>query len=239
MPITDAIIVGAGSGTRLGHSEPKAFVDLCGEPILYYSLKTLLAHPSVYQVILVVPPVMVDRTNDFVRKHDAFADRRVSVTAGGAERWESVRNGCLLSAETSNSEWVMIHDAARPFVTQHVIDSVLNKACDFNCVITVTPVVDTIRTIENAECGRCGVTIDRSNLLRVGTPQLFRRSLLLSSFDQIKDMDAPPTDEAALFELLGIKIGFAWGDPLNFKITAPADLEIARALIKEKYAHTI
>jgi len=131
---------------------------------------------------------------------------------------------------SSDSDWVLIHDAARPFVTAEVIDSVLSKRADFDCVITATPEVDTVRTFEDDS--RCGVTLDRSKMLRVGTPQMFRRELLLSSFEQIKNIAAPPTDEAALFEHLGIPVGYSWGDPLNFKITTEADLKIARALLE-------
>jgi 2-C-methyl-D-erythritol 4-phosphate cytidylyltransferase len=78
------------------------------------------------------------------------------------------------------------------------------------------------------------VTLDRSRLLRVGTPQLFRREKLLASFGQIKGMAAPPTDEAALFENLGIEVGYALGDSINFKVTTKTDLDIAQALIEKR-----
>jgi 2-C-methyl-D-erythritol 4-phosphate cytidylyltransferase len=175
---------------------------------------------------------MIDNAASFLGGHGIFAGK-VSVTAGGSERWESVKNGCL----QSNGDWVLIHDAARPFVTRRVIDSVLEKRDSFDCVITGTPEVDTIRTIEDG--GRCGVTVDRSKLLRVGTPQLFRREILISSFGQIKNMPSPPTDEAALFENLGLAVGYSWGDPVNFKITTKADLEIARALVEVTHSAAI
>jgi len=224
MATIDAIIVGAGSGTRLGYAAPKAFVDLCGEPILYYSLAIFRTHPSIGKIILVVSSSMIDRAECIVREYEEFANK-VEITVGGAERWQSVQNGVSLS----NSEWVLIHDAARPFVTHGVTDSLLALRENFDCAITATPEVDTIRMIEDDS--RCGATLDRSKLLRVGTPQLFRRELLVSSFEQIKNMAATPTDEAALFEHLGIKIGYSLGDPRNFKITTKTDLEIAQALI--------
>jgi 2-C-methyl-D-erythritol 4-phosphate cytidylyltransferase len=227
MTTIDAIIVGAGSGARLGYATPKAFVDLCGKQILHYSLTTFVSHPSIRQTILVVSGDMVDDARMIINKYDDFKDR-VMITTGGDERWKSVQNGVL----SSNSEWVLIHDAARPFVTHKVIDSVLDMRERFDCVITATPEVDTIRMIKDDE--RCGVTVDRSKLLRVGTPQLFRRELLISSFNQIKNMVSPPTDEAALFESLGIEIGYSLGDPLNFKITTKTDLEIATSIIAGK-----
>ncbi|MDR0331444.1 MAG: 2-C-methyl-D-erythritol 4-phosphate cytidylyltransferase [Chitinispirillales bacterium] len=226
MSVADAVIVGAGSGARLGHSTPKAFVELCGEPILYYSLKAFIGHAAVNKTILVVSPDMVDNAKFVVDGHDEFIDR-VVIAEGGSERWMSVRNGCL----AATGEWVLVHDAARPFVTHSVIDSVLEKRYDFDCVITATPEVDTVRTMADGE--RCGATVDRAKLLRVGTPQLFRRERLMSAFEQVKNMPSPPTDEAALFEALGVSIGFSWGDPINFKITTQTDLEIAQALLEK------
>ncbi|GBU20828.1 2-C-methyl-D-erythritol 4-phosphate cytidylyltransferase [Fibrobacteres bacterium R8-0-B4] len=219
----DAVIVGAGAGTRLGLSTPKAFADLCGKPIVYYSLKIFANHPSVDRTILVVPPAMIDEASGIIGKYDDLAGK-VSILIGGVERWESVRNGCA----AAKGEWVLVHDAARPFVSNAVIDSVLEKRGDFDCVITATPVTDTIRAI--GEGGRCGKTVDRSTLMRVGTPQLFRRARLMPAFDLIKDMPSAPTDEAALFERLGIDIGYSWGDAMNFKITDKADLKTARAI---------
>jgi len=220
----DAVIVGAGSGTRLGFPVPKAFVDLCGKPIVYYSLKVFVNHPAIDKTILVVPPAMVEETAVIINKYDDFVDN-VLISAGGKERWESVRNGCA----KSNGEWVLVHDAARPFVNNGVINTVLEKRRDFDCVITATPVVDTIRTI--ADGNRCGATVDRSTLMRVGTPQLFRREKLMSAFELIRGMASPPTDEAALFERMGINIGYSWGDSMNFKITDKADFETATAII--------
>jgi len=227
--MVDAVIVGAGSGTRLGYSTPKAFVDLCGKPILYYSLAVFNSHPSVNNVILVVSADMVGDAGAIVSKYGFSADK-VSIVTGGHERWQSVQNGVAPSA----AEWVLIHDAARPFVTHGVINSVLDMRDRFNCVITATPEIDTIRTFNSD--GRCGATIDRSNVLRVGTPQMFRREFLISAFNVIQYMPASPTDEAALFESQGIPVGYSWGDSLNFKITTKSDLMIARALV-EKY-HT-
>jgi len=222
----DAIIVGAGSGTRLGHSIPKAFVPICGEPILYYSLCVFCSHPQISSVILVVGADMLNQAKDFISSNEIFKNK-VQVTIGGDERWKSVENGISLST----NEWVLIHDAARPFVSHEVINSLLEKRGEFECAITVTPEVDTIRTIDG---DKCGITVDRSKLLRVGTPQLFRRKLIMSAFNQIEKMDAPPTDEAALIENQGTAVGYAWGDPINFKITTKADLKIAEALLEKR-----
>ena len=106
MSSLDAIIVAAGSGTRLGLPVPKAFVPLMGKPLLSYSLQTFLSHRVVNSVILVVPESMYESANR------DYAGNRVKVTTGGEHRWQSVSRGIDLS----DAEWVMIHDAARPFV---------------------------------------------------------------------------------------------------------------------------
>ncbi len=220
---TDAIIVAAGLGTRLGFQIPKAFVPLHNRPLLSYSLETFLSHDLIKNVILVIPETM------FAESIEKFSNERIKFVIGGKERWESVRNGI----KESQSDWVLVHDAARPFVTKDIIDSIIAKRSDYRSVITVTPVVDTIRFFSN---DTAGATVDREKLVRVGTPQLFERKLLNDLFDQIKPDRSPPTDEAILVQNAGIQVGISWGDPNNFKITTKADLEMAQALLtlKEK-----
>jgi 2-C-methyl-D-erythritol 4-phosphate cytidylyltransferase len=218
MEMFDAVIVAAGSGKRLGYDTPKAFVPLGKKPLLSYSVETFLAHSSLRQLVLVVPELLVNKTRAM------FNSKSISVIAGGKERWESVRNGC----GKVDSEWVLVHDAARPFVTPSVIDALLEKRSRFDCVISAIPVVDTIRTFDHDVAGQ---TIDRSKLIRVGTPQLFRTLLLNKAFSNEIDLCAPPTDEAMLIQNMGIPVGIADGDPKNFKITTKEDLEIAEAII--------
>jgi 2-C-methyl-D-erythritol 4-phosphate cytidylyltransferase len=218
MSSLDVIIVAAGSGTRLGMSVPKAFVPLMGKPILSYSLRTFLSHQAVNSVILVVPDSMYESaTRD-------YASNRVKITTGGEHRWQSVCNGVNLS----DAEWVMIHDAARPFVNDVVIDRLLALKPKFDCAITVTPEVDTIRMYSG---DLAGVTVDREKLVRVGTPQMFRKETLCQGLIKAQTLPTPPTDEAILMQQMGVKVGIAWGDSRNFKITTPSDLEIAEALI--------
>jgi 2-C-methyl-D-erythritol 4-phosphate cytidylyltransferase len=219
MQFIDIIIVAAGSGTRLGSSLPKAFVPLMGKPLLTYSMDTFLTHHAVRSVILVVPESM------YAFAAATFRHERIKVVVGGEQRWQSVNNG--LSSTTT--EWVMIHDAARPFVTNAVIDNVIKKQSEYDCVITVTPEVDTIRMYSGDKAGE---TVDRDKLIRVGTPQMFKRELLFDAFGKAAVSGEPaPTDEAILMQKMGIPVGIAWGDPTNFKITTQADLEIAEALI--------
>lgn len=218
MSSLDVIIVAAGSGTRLGLSTPKAFVPLMGKPLLSYSLETFLSHQAINSVILVVPDSMYESANR------EFSSIRVKVTVGGEHRWQSVSKGI----DASDAEWVMIHDAARPFVNAMVIDRILDRISQYDCIITVTPEVDTIRMFAGDEAGE---TVDRDKLVRVGTPQMFRKEVLCQGLAMAKSMESPPTDEAVLMQQMGVKVGIAWGNPKNFKITTLSDLEIAEALI--------
>ena len=219
-----AIIAAGGMGNRLGGDTPKAFIQLGGKPLFLHSLEVFDQHPAVSEIILVVPDDSVDKAKNIIDTLTTL--KNVTVTPGGVERWQSVKNG--VEATDSSTEWIMTHDAARPFVTREVIDSLLEKRSTYKCAITATPVEDTIRRVEN---DRCIATIDRSLLIRVGTPQLFHRQSLLDAFVHAETMTPPPTDEAMLMEKSGIEAGFAWGDPQNFKITTQSDLEIAEAIL--------
>jgi 2-C-methyl-D-erythritol 4-phosphate cytidylyltransferase len=221
VPAFDAVIVAGGAGARLGAYQPKAFVKLADKPMLLHSLEQFERHASTAAIILVVPAKMITLARAILSSRQFT--KKMHIVKGGEERWQSVQCG----AAASSAEWIIVHDAARPFVTQAVIDAVLDKAPQYDAVITVTPETDTVRSIEQ---DRCQATIDRTTLVRVGTPQLFRAKKLKEAFALAKAMPSPPTDEAVLMEKMGIPIGIAWGDPLNFKITTQSDLALAEAL---------
>ena len=224
---TAAVIAAGGIGKRLGGDTPKAFTLLGGKPLFIHSFEVFDQHPAVSEIILVVPDDYVDKTKDIIDK--ITISKKVTVVPGGSERWRSVKNGTV--ATDNSTEWILTHDAARPFVTKEVIDLLLEKRPVYKCAITATSVADTVRRFEN---DRCIATIDRSLLIRVGTPQLFHRQSLLDAFIHAESMTPPPTDEAMLMEKSGLEIGFAWGDPINFKITTQSDREIAEAILMQR-----
>jgi 2-C-methyl-D-erythritol 4-phosphate cytidylyltransferase len=221
------VIAAAGSGLRLGRDMPKAFVPLAGKCLFAYSLEIFHRHPAVSRIILVVPPDSMDKAGEMI--YALHTEKNVTVAPGGIERWQSVQNG--VEAAGQSFEWIITHDAARPFVTKEVIDSLLQKRSAYKCAITATPIEDTIRRFEH---DRCIATLDRSMLIRVGTPQLFHRLSLIDAFAHAGLMTPSPTDEAMLMERCGIDIGFAWGDPLNFKITTQSDLDLAEAILSQR-----
>jgi 2-C-methyl-D-erythritol 4-phosphate cytidylyltransferase len=218
-----AIIVAGGSGTRLGAQQPKAFVPLGEKPLFAHSLQTFLTHPLISTVVLVVATDMLDHTHQLLAELSLPAEPQI--VTGGEHRWNSVHNGAR--ALGTEIEWALVHDAARPFCTHAVIDSLLQCRTRYRAVVTATAMVDTVRTF-SGDCA--GETLDRTKLVRIGTPQLFHLLTLLEGFEHAQQMAYPPTDEAMLFEQMNIAVGIAWGDPNNFKVTTPADLQLARAL---------
>jgi 2-C-methyl-D-erythritol 4-phosphate cytidylyltransferase len=224
---TSAIIVAAGAGSRLSADLPKAFVSLAGMPMFAYSLRQFDDHAAIDELVLVAPASMQVRARSIIAT--LSLSKPVTVATGGEHRWQSVRNG--LDACDTGADWVLVHDAARPFVSRAVVDALLAFRGRFRCAFTATPMVDTVRRVQ----GDTSVeTLDRSALVRVGTPQLFHRQSLLEAFARTGDAAANITDEVMLMEQCGHAIGVAQGDPLNFKITTPHDLAMAEALCAAK-----
>lgn len=225
--LCSAVIVAGGMGQRLRTDVPKAFVLLGDRPLFTYALTVFDKHESVSDIVVVVPENWLKKGQTLCAEfHSA---RQVRVVSGGKERWQSVKNG--VASTDPQTQWVLVHDAARPFTTSGMIDNLLGTRGKFSCAITATPVVDTIRSFED---DRCLGTIDRSRLLAVQTPQLFRKELLAEGFTHAQSLHPPPTDEAMLMEKMGYPVGFVWGDPMNFKITTSQDLEIAEAILQYK-----
>ena len=172
-----AIIVAAGAGSRLKARTPKAFLQLGKLPMYQYSLETFVSHESVRDIVIVVPYGMVTATQQSLMS--IKTSKSIFAVAGGKERWQSVQNGVL----ATDADWILVHDAARPFVTHAVIDGVIDKCIANDCVITATPEVDTIRALSGDFAGKI---IDRSTLIRTGTPQLFRRAVLVEAFMPVR-----------------------------------------------------
>ena len=217
-----AVVVAAGSGTRLKSLTPKPFVQLGDKPLFAHSLAVFDRHPRISAIVIVVHADHADYARNYCNACGLV--KPLSIVKGGKERWQSVQAGV---AAAGAAEWVLVHDCARPFVSAQVIDSILEKMAQFSCVITVTPETDTVRLVSG---DRALETVDRTKIVRVGTPQLFRRATLVEALSEGAAMNPPPTDEAMLMQRINVPVGIAWGDPLNFKITTPQDMQLAEAL---------
>ncbi len=227
-PKVIALIVAAGSGTRMGKDVPKQYLPLGGKAVVRYSIETFLQHPRIAEVRVVINYAL----RDLYEKAVAGLDLRAPV-AGGGRRQDSVRLG-LESLVDSKPDLVLIHDAARPFIDASTIDRAIDALAAHDGALVAVPVVDTLKrgTIHEADTFS-GATVDRNGLWRAQTPQGFRFAPLLTAHRQAAS-GPEMTDDAAVAEAAGLKVVLVLGHENNFKITALADLERAERLMNEQ-----
>jgi 2-C-methyl-D-erythritol 4-phosphate cytidylyltransferase/2-C-methyl-D-erythritol 2,4-cyclodiphosphate synthase len=212
------IIAAGGQGTRLGGGVAKQWLAIDGRTLLERSVAAFDAHPRVTEIVIVVPPGTTDAPVP------ATATPRRIVT-GGARRQDSVAEGfAVVSADASV---ILVHDAARPFVTADVIDRVIDGALAGGAVVPAVPVHDTVKQVAPGETRVVG-TLPRETLFLAQTPQAFRREVLAAAIDAGRG-GASGTDEAMLAEQAGHEVRLVAGDDANVKITTATDLERARA----------
>jgi 2-C-methyl-D-erythritol 4-phosphate cytidylyltransferase/2-C-methyl-D-erythritol 2,4-cyclodiphosphate synthase len=217
-----AIIAAGGSGRRLGATVPKQLLEIGGRSILQRSVEAFLLHPRITEVIVAVPAAMAEAPPEWLR--------RVRVVAGGATRQESVANG--FDAVPDRADVVLVHDAARPFVTAGLISRAIDGALAHGAAIAAVPVSDTVKRVADAPEGHdAGViveTLPRERIYLAQTPQAFRRDVLREAV-ALGRTGVKATDEAALAERAGHPVRVVNGEPSNVKITTAADLTSARA----------
>lgn len=218
-----AIIVAAGSGTRLGLARPKAYVAINGVSLLSYVLRTIRAIDVLDEVVLAVP----GRTRELARAevNAAGVQIPVKITEGGTERQDSVR--LALGLTSTESELVVIHDAARPFTTPEMFSSCIAAAAQSGASIIAIPLADTLKQVEN---GTVISTTPRDGFWQAQTPQAFRRELLIRAHERAIRERISVSDDAHLCEYLGVKVRVVQGSVSNLKITTPDDLRLGEAI---------
>lgn len=224
---TSAIVVAAGSGVRLGGRVPKAMVAINSRPAVIYSLDVLSRHPGIREIILVVNSTMLLPVSSAIKKYRI--KRIKSVVLGGARRQDSVLNG--LRAVAVDSQLVLVHDAARPFINKAMVSALIKEAKKSQAAIAAVPVKNTVKeSVVRRSSFVVRRTIDRQNLWEVQTPQVFKKSLLLSAYKRFGKGDV--TDDAMLVEKMGRPVKIVPGAYSNIKITTPEDLVIAEAIAR-------
>jgi 2-C-methyl-D-erythritol 4-phosphate cytidylyltransferase/2-C-methyl-D-erythritol 2,4-cyclodiphosphate synthase len=219
-----AIIVAGGRGERLGATVPKQLIELGGRPILQRSVEAFLQHPRVGRVVVVLPPDLADAPPPYLTR----APRPPAIVVGGPRRQDSVANG--VAALDGTDDIVIIHDAARPFVSADLIDRTIEAASEAGAAIAALPARDTVK--EAAEDGTVARTIPRQRIYLAQTPQAFRWDVLKQAIE-LGQSGVDATDEAALAELAGHRVRLVAGDSANLKITTPEDLAFARGLVMD------
>lgn len=215
-----AVIAAAGSSQRMGNVD-KVFVPLGGKPLLAHVLDTFQRCRLIDQIVVVVSQENLEKCRELVAGQDW--DKISDVLAGGKRRQDSVANGL---GKLQACDWVVIHDGARPLVTTELIKRGLEAARESGAAIAAVPLSDTIKLAD--EDGFVLGTPPRHHLWRVQTPQVFRHDLITSAY---RNLQAEVTDDAALVERAGYRVKLYPGDEKNLKITTPADLALAEALL--------
>ena len=227
--MNSAIIVAAGSGSRMQAAQPKQYLDLAGQPLLWYCLATVMTCPSVDEMVLVVPAGDLQRVRrDVVGRLDGR--KPLALVPGGASRQESVYNG--LMAVGSSCQCVVIHDGVRPFAAQELFTRCITEAQRWGACITGIPAFDTLKEVDSNRSIRR--TIDRHQIWLAQTPQAFQYDLIRRAHAAALGQAATATDDAALVERLGEVVRVIPGNRSNIKVTDAEDLELARAMIRQQ-----
>ena len=222
-----AIVVAAGSGTRLSGNRPKQFLELGGVPIIIHALRQFERCHAINEIVTVLP---AEETAGFLSQAKEFGLQKLSrVVAGGETRAQSVQRGLAVISE---AEIVAVHDGVRPFVTPAEIELVVEAAKASGAAVLVAPVADTIKEVEGERIIR---TVPRNQLRRALTPQCFRLDVLRLAYEALDELEAAGveiTDESFLVERLGVEILTVEGSTRNIKITREEDLVLAEAILK-------
>lgn len=221
---TLAILVAAGRGERMGAGRPKAFLAVAGQTLLVRSARAMRAASCVGTIVAVVPADEMDSARSLL---DASVPG-CRVVAGGARRQDSVQAG--LDAAPEWQGVVLVHDAARPFVTPEVVEAVARAASDAGAAIPVVPLADTVKEVDGTRVAR---TLDRDRLAAAQTPQGFRRDVLARAYARAYEDGATVTDESMAVERLGLPVACVPGAAANRKLTTPADLAWAESVLRD------
>ena len=220
------IIVAGGSGLRMGAGIPKQFLPLGGRPVLLRTMEAIAAAVPEAETVVVLPAAHIGTLHELCERFGCTV--RYRATAGGASRFESVEAG--LKALPDDCSLIAVHDGVRPLVTADMIRRGLDCARTNRTAVPVIPVTDTIREVTAEGSSH---TIDRSKLRAVQTPQIFDGELLRRAYRDAAAMNDKSrfTDDASVVEDFGTAISLYEGSRENLKLTTPADMTIAEAIL--------
>ena len=224
-----AIVLAAGQGKRMNSRIQKQFLEIDDRPVLYYSLECFQKSPLIQDIILVTGEEMISYCKKEIVERYNFT-KVTKVIAGGKERYDSVYQG-LLACE--DCDYVFIHDGARPFVTEAMLERGVFGVQETGACAIGMPSKDTIK-ISDKE-GFVQSTPDRSRVWSVQTPQIFAYSLIRSAHESLrrKDMTGVTDDAMVVEQESGVRIRLVEGSYQNIKITTPEDLDIAETFLKK------
>lgn len=229
-PRAAAVVVAAGDSTRMGTGPRKPLVELAGRTLIEHTLAAFDRATLVEEIVIVAHAadleLLAQMARDASLRHPAFRKVR-AVVPGGRRRTHSVRLGARAVSE--DIDVVLVHDAARPLIAPELIDEAARVAHREGAGVVAVPVHDTLKT--SASGTHAERTLDRSVLWAAQTPQSFRREVLLELLLRAEADEFEPTDDCALHERYLGPVTIVAGDPCNLKVTTPADLIVAEALL--------
>lgn len=226
-----AIVPAAGSGSRMGAERPKQYLPLLGKPLIAHALGVLCAAPVIDRVYVVLS---VDDREWPQHDWSALGPKLVPLFCGGAIRADSVLGGLrAIAGEAEQSDWVLVHDAARPCLAPWHIDRLARElAQDSVGGLLAVPVADTLKMAD--EEGRASATVARDRLWQAQTPQMFRYHMLRRALESTHGV----TDEAGAIEAAGLRPKLVQGDATNLKVTWPLDLHLAEWILQSREGRT-
>lgn len=222
-----AIVLAAGQGKRMNSNVQKQYMLLKQKPVLYYSLKAFQIS-DIHEIILVVGHGEIEYCqSEIVDKYNF--DKVVKIIEGGNERYHSVYNGIQAISET---DYVYIHDGARPFITNEIIMNVTKSVKEYKACVVGMPVKDTIKIAD--EEGFVSETPNRNLVWQIQTPQVFEYELIKKAYDKLMEQPCESiTDDAMVVErMLSHPIKLVKGNYQNIKITTPEDIGLAELFLK-------
>lgn len=225
--MNSAIIVAAGSGKRMDLGINKQFVKFDGKEMIAYTIDVFFRNENIDEIVVCIK----QEEEEFFIKNiiEKYKFNNIKIAYGGKERQDSIYNG--LKEISKNCEIVLIHDGARPFVDDEIINNSIEMAKEKNAVVVGVPAKDTIKIVEN---GIIKDTPERSKLWLAQTPQVFSYNLILSAYEEAYKNGYYGTDDAMLVENIGQSVSMIMGSYENIKITCPEDLDFAKEIIKKK-----
>lgn len=231
-----AVVLSAGKGTRMNSDVPKQYLILEDRPVLYYSLQAF-QQSRIEEIILVCSREDIEYCQREIVQRYNFTKVK-AVVPGGAERYHSVYCGLrMLEEQAEAPDYVMIHDGARPFISEEIIERCAKEVEQSLACVAGMPVKDTIKIAD--ECQFAVETPRRSHVWQVQTPQVFAFPLITQAYRELLRQEengavVSVTDDAMVLEsVLGKKVRLVQGSYKNIKITTPEDLEIARMFLRE------
>ena len=226
---TTAIVLAAGSGKRMNSKVHKQYLLLKGKPVLYYSLKAF-EDSRIDDIILVVGAGDIEFCRKEIVEQYGF-EKVCAIVEGGKERYHSVYEGLKAAGET---DYVLIHDGARPFVSQPIIERTLEAVCEYKACVVGMPVKDTIKIVDEDTFAQ--ETPNRSKVWMVQTPQAFAYPLIYDAYTRmLAEEDTAITDDAMVVErMTDYKVKLIEGSYENIKITTPEDLDVAEKFFEKK-----